>query len=287
MSDAAIAGTSSGTSSEYAPPVSAQSQAPGLAAAPSKAADAACLNCQLPLNGSYCSQCGQSARVGRLTVRTVAGEFVSQVIALDHGLLHTIVDLVRRPGQTIRGIFDGRRRTYTGPVTYAALSATLSILFGELSPSFKAARMAMGQPSAAAAKSYTPRQLEAIVHLQRTLATNNLLFIAVLIPPVMLAVRFFLRKYKINLAESGAFACYMLGTITFVASTLSIPFVITANAKAESMVFYAFGSIYVVYAAFAVFGRSFAVAWRTLAAFVVGMAMMGFAEVIVAVIAAR
>lgn len=274
MSDVAVAATPA----EYAPAVSVP------LASSSKAAPT-CLNCASSLSGPYCAACGQAAKAGRLTLSAVAGEFASQVVALDHGLLHTIVDLVRRPGPMLRGVFEGRRRTYTGPVTYAALSAALSILLGELSPALKTARLALAQPNAQAAKSFSARQLEAMVSLQQTLSANNLLFIAVLIPPVMLAIRFFLRKYKINLAEAGALACYFLGTTTFVASTLSMPFALRGNAQIEATVFYVFGTIYVVYAAMGLFGRTFAVAWRTVAAFAVGLFSIGIVEVVAIIIA--
>src|SRR4051812_23439118 len=102
-----------------------------LASAPARLADA-CSHCKAALSGPFCSECGQAARPPRLTLRAFASEIIAQIGQLDHGLLYTFVQLLRRPGPTIREYISGRRRIYTSPISYTLLAVGLAVLRNQL-----------------------------------------------------------------------------------------------------------------------------------------------------------
>lgn len=107
------------TTSE-APAVEAASAAPAAPATPAE-----CTNCGAMRTGEFCAACGQPAVRGRLTVRGVAQQVAHDVMNLDRGLVFTVLELTRRPGDAIRDYVDGRRVRYTGPVRYFVLAVAL------------------------------------------------------------------------------------------------------------------------------------------------------------------
>lgn len=63
-----------------------------------------CKNCGEDLSGKFCSNCGQSAKVGRITVKEAIGDFLFNNFLLQGKITRTIVGLIRRPGGTMREI---------------------------------------------------------------------------------------------------------------------------------------------------------------------------------------
>ena len=92
-----------------------RSNEPGAANAIEEVPLSPCLNCGHPLNGPFCSQCGQEAmppvpRLGDL-VREVLDEFLK----LDSKVLNSLKTLVTRPGQLTAEYAAGRRASYVAP----------------------------------------------------------------------------------------------------------------------------------------------------------------------------
>ncbi len=77
-----------------------------------------CLNCNATLNGNYCHQCGQSAKVKRITFKEAIDDFFSSTFALEGPLLFTIKSLIVNPGKMYREFLEGRRKTYYKPVAF-------------------------------------------------------------------------------------------------------------------------------------------------------------------------
>lgn len=84
----------------------------------------ACLNCGEPLQGSFCSQCGQEAVGLHRPLRELASDFLDNVLNLDTRLLRT-VPLLFRPGRLTREYLAGRRARYVRPLRLYLMAALL------------------------------------------------------------------------------------------------------------------------------------------------------------------
>lgn len=86
-----------------------------------------CRNCEAPLVGPYCHECGQ-AEAKRITWTSFGHRFWDRYLDLDHGIPHTIWSLIRRPGYTIREYIEGRRASYTDPVKLLLLAVSITTI---------------------------------------------------------------------------------------------------------------------------------------------------------------
>jgi hypothetical protein len=62
----------------------------------------ACKNCSTEFEGKHCPQCGQRAKVKRITTQAVFEGIRDWLIQLDSGFLFTFLQLACRPGPAIR-----------------------------------------------------------------------------------------------------------------------------------------------------------------------------------------
>ncbi len=85
-----------------------------------------CLNCEAPLQGAFCSRCGQRAVPPHPTMRELAGDAVAEFSGWDGKFSETIRTLVRRPGELTRQWLAGRRVHFISPLR---LYLTASLLF--------------------------------------------------------------------------------------------------------------------------------------------------------------
>lgn len=77
---------------------------------------AACANCDAPLIGPYCAQCGQPAHLHR-TIGGVFHDFLHGITHFDGKTWQTLPMLLFRPGRLTRSYIDGHRARYVGPVS--------------------------------------------------------------------------------------------------------------------------------------------------------------------------
>lgn len=89
-----------------------------------------CQNCDSPLAGPYCAQCGQRADVRVPTMAEVAHDFVHSFLHLDGRAWRTLRALVLRPGELTNEFIEGRRQRYLPPFR---LYLVVSIAFFALS----------------------------------------------------------------------------------------------------------------------------------------------------------
>lgn len=74
-----------------------------------------CLNCEQPLQGEFCSHCGQRDLPTRLGLGELLREVASESFDLDGRVTRTIVPFLVRPGLLSREYNAGRRARYTAP----------------------------------------------------------------------------------------------------------------------------------------------------------------------------
>lgn len=106
--------------------------------APSPTPEArACLNCGEPLQGSYCSSCGQEDVDLHRPLRHLARDAVGDLLNLDTRLLRTLGPLFFRPGFVIREYLAGRRVRFVPPLKMFLLASVIFFGLAALLPTDK------------------------------------------------------------------------------------------------------------------------------------------------------
>ncbi|HZH37440.1 MAG TPA: DUF3667 domain-containing protein [Flavisolibacter sp.] len=79
-----------------------------------------CLNCGIPLlpASRYCSHCGQSAEVHRLSLAHLGHDLLHFLTHADKGIFHLVKALAVHPGMVIREYISGRRKKYFNPLNF-------------------------------------------------------------------------------------------------------------------------------------------------------------------------
>jgi hypothetical protein len=75
-----------------------------------------CLNCDKPLMGSYCGNCGQEAKELRRPFFRLSREAISSLFELDGRSFRTLFYLLTKPAHLSKEYFSGRRMQYTPPL---------------------------------------------------------------------------------------------------------------------------------------------------------------------------
>jgi hypothetical protein len=92
--------------------------------------DKLCPNCSSPLDGPYCSQCGQHQVDLDRPFRQIFSEGLSTFLAFDTRLVRTLWPLIRRPGFLTVEFLAGRRARYVHPFKlYFAFSLLFFFVF--------------------------------------------------------------------------------------------------------------------------------------------------------------
>lgn len=85
-----------------------------------------CKNCgQVAADGSFCSTCGQSTKVDKLTASSLLSQLSEGVFQVNKGFFFTLRELFVRPGHSIREFLAGKRKNHFKPIAYAFLISTV------------------------------------------------------------------------------------------------------------------------------------------------------------------
>jgi len=88
-----------------------------------------CLNCGTVLEGSYCSACGQRARVERLSLNHLFQDVREDLVCGDVAFLHTIKALFVNPGRACREYVTGQRRSIVNPLKFCFWTLAILLAF--------------------------------------------------------------------------------------------------------------------------------------------------------------
>lgn len=90
-----------------------------------------CKNCNTPLMdvSKYCNICGAKVIKNRLTIRNLFATFMEQFLSYDNKFLRTSIDLIKKPELVINGYVGGIRKKYIDPISFFAISLTVSGLY--------------------------------------------------------------------------------------------------------------------------------------------------------------
>ena len=94
-----------------------------------------CKNCGSQIEGKFCFNCGQSAKVDKLNLQSFLTELVDNVFQINKGLFFTIKELSLKPGHTIKFFLEGKRKNHFKPIAYVFLLSTIYFLVSKLSDS--------------------------------------------------------------------------------------------------------------------------------------------------------
>lgn len=92
-----------------------------------------CLNCGHQLVGNFCSLCGQAADVERYAFGSFSRELYHGLRKVDiSATFVTIIELLKRPSEFLRGYLAGRRVGYAGPIKFFFYALIADILIRQL-----------------------------------------------------------------------------------------------------------------------------------------------------------
>lgn len=91
-----------------------------------------CLNCDHPLTGEYCNQCGQQADTHRINWYYLWHEISESLWGIDRGILFTLRELLVRPGYSIREFLAGKRINHYRPLALLLMLAAIYVFVSQV-----------------------------------------------------------------------------------------------------------------------------------------------------------
>lgn len=112
-----------------------------------------CANCQTPLVGPHCHECGQLAEDFHKSIWKLTVEAVESLLHLDGRLFSTLPDLLRRPGKLTRDYLDGKRASQVQPFRMFLVILLIAFFVGHAASKAGGGHEAEGDHGAPAASS--------------------------------------------------------------------------------------------------------------------------------------
>ena len=88
-----------------------------------------CRNCQTPLDGKYCGNCGQRNVDLEQPIWDLAADVIKETFEVDGRAWLTIKTLFRHPGRLTSEFLAGRRRSYTPPLRLYLVTSIAFFVF--------------------------------------------------------------------------------------------------------------------------------------------------------------
>jgi len=86
-----------------------------------------CKNCNEPLNGNYCSNCGMPATLKRIDGRYIVQE-IGDFFLANRGMLYTIKNILISPGKSVRAFIAEDRYRFVKPITFLFITSLVYTL---------------------------------------------------------------------------------------------------------------------------------------------------------------
>lgn len=93
-----------------------------------------CKNCNTVLVGDFCHNCGQKSSTRRITLKSLIRDLSHAFTSADKGIIYTILQLYRHPGDMIRLYISGRRVRFFPPFTLMLILTGLYGLIHHFAP---------------------------------------------------------------------------------------------------------------------------------------------------------
>jgi hypothetical protein len=85
-----------------------------------------CKNCNYPVSGNYCSNCGQPSKVHRIDGQYFLHDIPHSILHFDKGFPYTFWQLITRPARALREYLEGKRANFFRPLAYVVLMSAIS-----------------------------------------------------------------------------------------------------------------------------------------------------------------
>lgn len=164
-----------------------------------------CKNCNFEFEGKFCPQCGQKAKIKRISTKSVFDDIRRSLIHYDQGFLFTILQLLRRPGHAIREYLDGKRVMHVKPVKFLLWATALNFLVFHLVGLDKEIM-----------ETLVTRQAGNKVGMQfsKYIFDHPAITIFLMIPNIALCSWLYFRKSGFNYAEHFVLNAYLMGEVS-------------------------------------------------------------------------
>jgi len=81
-----------------------------------------CKNCNEPINGNYCSNCGQPAKLKRIDRHYIIQE-IGEFLFANKGMIYTIKKILISPGKSVRQFIVEDRFRFVKPITFLFITS--------------------------------------------------------------------------------------------------------------------------------------------------------------------
>lgn len=197
-----------------------------------------CKNCHTSLSetAEYCHSCGGKIIRNRLTMRNLLEHFSETFFNYDNQFFQTLIDLIKKPWEVVESYVGGTRKRYISPLSFFAISLTISGIYVFLVKKYFMASFAMSYNYG-----NTPAKFgEDIVNA--TIEYYSLTYF-LLIPGFALLSRIVFYNKSYNYTEHVVMFFYTMSLISIISSILTI---LISSIYPESMMVLV-GIVYVLY----------------------------------------
>jgi len=176
-----------------------------------------CKNCDSPLDGNFCANCGQKSEIHRVTFGHFAHEFFHAFTHTDKGILLLMKALVTRPGHVAKEYLDGKRKKFFNPLSFLVIVSSLYAYVSFKTGYFVALSKLTRQPVNREGREMYAEIMGVMV--------NNGKVISLFLMPVLFSFFswIFFKKSKHNLAENLVLNSFVLGEVFIFATFIFIP----------------------------------------------------------------
>ncbi|MBL7805611.1 MAG: DUF3667 domain-containing protein [Saprospiraceae bacterium] len=161
----------------------------------------ACKNCEAPLDGKYCANCGQKASTRRIVTRDLFKDLLKKLVPWDKGFFYTVRRLVTGPGIMVREYLDGKRVDYAKPLNFLFVVTAISLLVFDKELFLQGMNQQTGQDF---------KENQQVQQLITWLFSHMSLVMTGLIPFLALVSKLLFRKSGENYAEHLVLNLYMM-----------------------------------------------------------------------------
>jgi len=199
-----------------------------------------CLNCGNSLKGPFCEQCGQKSSTHRLSMKHfVQHDLVHGLWHVDKGLLHTMWQLLRRPGSFLNQYLEGKRVGAFNVVTMLLIGTGLLLFISNFQGQ-------IGEVEASLEKAEGTQQ---VINIFKFLEHNAKWLILALIPIFSLASFIVFQRRNYFYTEHLVINSYIFGMFLFLMLLFSLLFRLPflAGAQDADLAFF-ISVLYLVYA---------------------------------------